>query len=144
MDGTVIGDAVNLASRLEGLTNKYKVAVLISERTFRGLKDVDRFAVRLIDRVRVKGKHDPVTIYEVFSSDPARIKDGKLATKRDFEQAIGLYQLKQFSEAKKAFQECLAACPEDSVAEAYIERCAHFIEAGVDEDWDGVYNLDSK
>ena len=122
----------------------YKVSLLISERTFRGLKDVDRYAVRLLDRVRVKGKTDPVTIYDVFSSDPAELRERKLATKHDFERAIGLYQLKQFPEAKSLFQKCLAACPEDSVAEAYIERCAHFIEVGVDENWDGVLNLDSK
>ncbi len=144
MDGTVISDAVNLASRIEGMTKMYKVTLIISERTFRGLKDVNRFAVRLLDRVRVKGKTDPVTIYEVFSGDAPDVWEKKIATKRDFEQAIGLYQLKQFEAAKKLFERCLLIYPGDQAAEFYIERCNEFIASGVDENWDGVLNLDSK
>ncbi|MGD0005372.1 MAG: adenylate/guanylate cyclase domain-containing protein [Anaerolineaceae bacterium] len=144
MDGTVISDAVNLASRIEGMTKMYKVTLLISESTFRGLKDINRFAVRLLDRVRVKGKTDPVTIYEVFSGEPPDVWEKKLATKRDFEQAVGLYQLKQFQSAKRLFEKCLLIYPTDRAAEFYIERCNHFIDVGVDEDWDGVLNLDSK
>ncbi len=144
MDGTVISDAVNLASRIEGMTKMYKVTLIISERTFRGLKDVNRFAVRLLDHVRVKGKTDPVTIYEVFSGDAPDVWEKKLATKRDFEQAIGLYQLKQFEAAKKLFERCLQIYPDDRAAEFYIERCNQFIASGVDENWDGVLNLDNK
>ncbi len=144
MDGTVISDAVNLASRVEGMTKMYKVTLLITEQTFRGLKDINRFAVRLLDRVRVKGKTDPVTIYEVFSGDPPEVWEKKLAIKRDFEQAVGLYQLKQFQPAKMLFEKCLVIYPKDRAAEFYIERCTNFIENGVDEDWDGVLNLDSK
>ena len=144
MDGTVISDAVNLASRIEGMTKMYNVTLIISERTFRGIKDTNRFALRLLDRVRVKGKADPVTVYEVFSGDPPDVWEKKLATKRDFEQAIGLYQLKQFQSAKKLFEKCLMIYPNDRAAEFYIERCSHFIDVGVDENWDGVFNLDSK
>lgn len=144
MDGTVISDAVNVASRIEGMTKMYKVTLLVSERTFRGLKDVSRFSVRLLDHVRVKGKADPITIYELFSGDPPDVREKKLATKRDFEQAVGLYQLKQFQPAKRLFEKCLVTYPKDRAAEFYIERCNHFIDVGVDEDWDGVLNLDSK
>jgi class 3 adenylate cyclase len=144
MDGTVISDAVNLASRIEGMTKIYNATLIISERTFRGLKDVDRFGVRLLDRVRVKGKTDPVTIYEVFSGGAPNVWEKKLATKRDFEQAIGLYQLKQFQHAKSLFEKCLVIYPGDGAAKFYIERCKHFIDDGVDEAWDGVLNLDSK
>ena len=144
MDGTVVSDAVNLANRIEGMTKMYKVTLIISERTFRGLKDADRFDLRLLDRVRVKGKTDPVTIYEVFSGDTPDVREKKLATKRDFEQAIGLYQLKQFQPAKSLFERCLVIYPDDGAAKFYIERCKHFIDDGIDKDWDGVLNLDSK
>jgi class 3 adenylate cyclase len=144
MDGTVISDAVNLASRIEGMTKIYRASLLVSERTFRGIKDVNRFSVRLLDRVRVKGKTDPVTLYEVFSGDSPDVRSKKLATKRDFEQAIGLYQLKQFQPAKRLFEKCLAVYPGDRVAELYIERCNQFVENGVNDDWDGVFNLDIK
>ncbi|MDR3576063.1 MAG: adenylate/guanylate cyclase domain-containing protein [Anaerolineaceae bacterium] len=144
MDGTVVSDAVNLASRIEGMTKIYEVTLVISERTFRGLKDADRFAMRLLDRVRVKGKTDPVTIYEVFSGDTPDVLEKKIATKRDFEQAIGLYQLKQFQSAKSLFEKCLVIYPNDRAAKFYIERCNNFINNGIENDWDGVLNLDSK
>jgi class 3 adenylate cyclase len=144
MDGTVISDAVNVASRIEGLTKLYKVTLLISEHTYRSLKNTNRFSVRLLDHVRVKGKSDPIIIYDVFSGDPQDIKEKKLATKRNFEQAIGLYQLKQFQPAKRMFEKCLQLNPNDRATEYYIERCAHFIDVGVEADWDGVLNLESK
>jgi class 3 adenylate cyclase len=144
MDGTVISDAVNVASRLEGLTKMYEVTLIISERTFRSIKDSSRFLVRLLDHVRMKGKAEPITIYEVFSGDPPDIREKKLASKRVFEQAIGLYQLKQFLPAKKLFEKCLETYPKDRPAAFYIERCNNFINVGVDENWDGVLNLDSK
>jgi class 3 adenylate cyclase len=144
MDGTVISDAVNLASRIEGMTKMYNASLVVSERTLLGFKDISRYSIRLLDRVRVKGKTDPITIYEVFSGDPTEVRKKKLATKRDFEQAIGLFQLKQFQPAKSLFEKCLAIYPKDRPVELYIERCKHFLEVGVDEDWDGVFNLDSK
>jgi class 3 adenylate cyclase len=66
MDSTVISDAVNLASRIEGKTKEYEVALLISEDTYNQLGDPDRYAIRMIDRVRVRGKTKPVALYEVF------------------------------------------------------------------------------
>ena len=65
MDTTVIGDTVNLASRLEGLTREYRVKVLVSEFTYKTLGDSDRFNFRELDLVRVKGKQRPVRIYEL-------------------------------------------------------------------------------
>ncbi len=141
MDGTVISDAVNVASRLEGLTKPYGVTLLISESTYRGLAEPERYMVRLMDRVQVKGKTAAVTVYEVFSGDAAEIQAKKLAIKQDFEDAIGLYQLQQFFEAKELFQKCLAIYAEDKAPQMYIERCDYYLKFGVDEDWDGVLQM---
>ncbi|MDE5112450.1 MAG: PAS domain S-box protein, partial [Trichodesmium sp. St7_bin2_1] len=78
MDGTVISDAVNLASRVERLTKNYGVSLLITQQTFARLTQVQDYAIRSIDTVQVKGKSQKVTIYEVFDADPPVVKEGKL------------------------------------------------------------------
>jgi class 3 adenylate cyclase len=144
MDGTVVSDTVNLASRIEGMTKMYNVRVLVSENTLSGLKDVDRYSIRLLDHVRVKGKANQVTIYEVFNGDAPEIVEKKLAIKETFERGVRLYQLKQFQAAKNLFDQCLETFPEDKATEFYIERCNRIIHIGIDDDWDGVLTLDSK
>jgi predicted ATPase/class 3 adenylate cyclase/GAF domain-containing protein len=79
MDGTVISDAVNLASRTEGLTKNYGVSLLITHETFKRLRNPRDYAIRRIDEVKVKGKSEYVTIYEVFDADPPELKAAKLA-----------------------------------------------------------------
>jgi len=123
MDSTVISDTVNLASRIEGLTKEYGVSLLISHHTFSQLEDANQYAFRLIDRVKVKGKSTDVSVYEVFDSDPPKIRDSKLATKFAFEQALLLYNLHSFSEAEQLLEDCLRLNPDDRVAQVYLERC---------------------
>lgn len=123
MNSTVISDAVNLASRLEGLTKDYGVSLLISHNTYLALNNVNDYAIRLIDRVKVKGKSEMVTVYEVFDADLPEIKDAKLKTKTIFEQAILLYYQKEFQKAAQIFEECLRIVPEDKVIYIYLERC---------------------
>ncbi len=123
MNGTVISDAVNLASRIEGLTKNYGVALLISHHTFLLLQDPNDYNIRLIDRVQVKGKSGYVSIFEVFDADLPEIRTGKLKTKVTFEQAVLLASQKQLTEAAKLFQECLVINPHDHVAKIYWERC---------------------
>ncbi len=123
MNGTVISDAVNLASRLEGLTKNYGVSLLISHHTFLALKNVNDYAIRLIDRVKVKGKSEMVTVYEVFDADLPEVKEAKLVTKPIFEKAMLLYSNAAFAEAARLFKECLHELPADKVAQIYLERC---------------------
>ncbi|EDN65142.1 adenylate/guanylate cyclase [Beggiatoa sp. PS] len=80
MDGTVISDAVNLASRIEGMTKMYGAALLISEETYARLNDVSQYAIRTVDRVKVKGKSEPVTVYEVFDGDAPHLIELKINT----------------------------------------------------------------
>ncbi|MBD1805966.1 AAA family ATPase [Microcoleus sp. FACHB-SPT15] len=123
MDTTVISDAVNLASRLEGLTKKYGVSMLISHWTFAQLEDVNQYAFRIIDRVQVKGKSADVSVYEVFDADPPKLREGKLITKTAFEEALLHYNLHSFTCAARLFEEVLRLNPEDRVAQIYLKRC---------------------
>ncbi|MGL5062478.1 MAG: adenylate/guanylate cyclase domain-containing protein [Microcoleus sp.] len=123
MDGTVIGDAVNLASRLEGLTKQYGVPLLISNRTFMALKNPENYHIRSIDRARVKGKSEWVGVYEVFDADLPELRAGKLANKTDFERAIVAYHGSNIEEAMRLFKQCLQVNPEDMVAKMYLQLC---------------------
>lgn len=123
MDSTVISDTVNLASRIEGLTKEYGVSLLISHYTFSQLQNANDYAFRLIDRVKVKGKSAAVSVYEVFDADSPKLRDGKLATKTAFEEALLLYHLHEFGKAAQLFEDCLRLNPEDTVAQIYLMRC---------------------
>ncbi len=144
MDGTVISDAVNVASRLEGLTKLYGVPLVISGSTYSGLVNPEHYMLRLVDRVKVKGKSEPITVYEVFDGDPVQLGARKMSKKREFEDGINLFQLRKFNSARKLFAECLRFNPEDKAAAMYIERCDYYMKFGLDDEWDGVYSMTHK
>ena len=138
MDGTVISDAVNLASRIESLTKLYGVEILITETIYRSIESPDNYPIRLIDKVKVKGRQERIIIYEIFSNDPENIQALKSATKTDFEQAIVLYQIKEFEKAKHLFKKCLTRIPDDKPVQLYIERCERHLAEDVPSDGSGM------
>jgi PAS domain S-box-containing protein len=123
MDGTVISDAVNLASRVESLTKNYGVALLITQPTYSRLKNPSQYAIRTLDTVKVKGKSEAVTVYEVFDADGPEIKAGKLATLELFAEALAIYSQGKFAEAARLFSECWRQNQGDRAAKIYWERC---------------------
>lgn len=122
MDSSVVSDAVNLASRIESLTKRYGVGILISENTFCSLKDPTRYLARIIDRVTLKGITKAVVIHEVFHADLPEVKEAKQATRTKFDEAIALYHSNQFTAAQKIFREIYALSPEDRVVQHYLQR----------------------
>ncbi len=130
MEGTVISDAVNLASRIEQLTKAYKTPLLISEKTYSGLPDPGKFCIRFLDRVKVKGKSQGIAVYEVFDADSPAVREGKIKTQEIFEKAWSLYGQKDLSGARGLFEECLAENPGDTVAKIYVERCLNPVRSG--------------
>lgn len=144
MDGTVVSDAVNLASRIEGLTKMYGTSIIISQDTLIKLEDPGRYNYRFLDVVKVKGKKEAVYIFEVLDGEPAKIKQLKIETKPDFGKGLQLYKSKQFVEALKHFRNVLALNPKDHAAKLYVARCLNIIDFGIPEDWDGVETIKDK
>ncbi len=141
MDYTIMGDAVNLASRLEGANKMYDTYLMISESTYeRCASEVD---VRELDTIRVVGKSDPVTVYELLerkNQTESRMAD--LA--EQFASALARYKDGDYQQALAGFRRCAETFPDDGATRTYIARCEQYIERPPPEDWDRVFNLLAK
>jgi len=142
MDFTIIGDGVNLASRLESACKQYGVKILISEFTMRKLKGTYR--MREIDLVVVKGKTQPVAIYEVMSYHNRETFPGLGEVLGLFKDGLWAYRARKWDAAIKLFNECLAINPNDKPSSIYIERAQLLKQNPPPEDWSGVWVMASK
>jgi len=127
MDATVISDAVNLASRIEGLTKQFETTILISEQTLFRLTDPSKYKYRMLDQVHVKGKQEPVAIFEIFDGDPPEEFSMKCVMQRSFEHAVQNFQNKMYPDAIKIFRKILDVNPSDTQAKIYLERSERYI-----------------
>lgn len=132
MDVTVIGDAVNLAARLERITREWDVPLLISDHTLLSLNDPAPFVIRFIDRLQVRGKQETQSIYEVCDADPAPLRHAKRQTRRLFETALACFHLGYPDDASDMLSQCLDAAPEDRPARIYLARCQQASTGPVD------------
>ena len=137
---TVMGDNVNLASRLEGMTKQYRSRIIISESTYDQV--ADQFVAREVDRIRVKGKKLPVVIYELLAKISEADAYAPLLTK--YNAALDVYRSQNWPEATGMFGELLAAYPDDGPTQVLLQRCVEFLEEAPEPDWDGVYVMKSK
>jgi adenylate cyclase len=142
MDFTVIGDGVNLASRLEGANKPYGTQLLISEFTKRILQG--SYLLREVDLIRVKGKNAPVGIFEVMDHYDLGQLPHLTELLSTYQAGLEHYRRKEWHQAKQIFSEVLLMHPNDSVSRLYKERCFHFIEHPPGDDWDGVWTMKSK
>lgn len=130
MDGTVISDAVNVSSRLEELTKTYGVPLLISEHTLHCLEDPQRYQMRFIDRLRLKGKNEPQSVYEIYDTDPLPLRQAKARNKAQFEEALAYYHLRDIPQARSRLLACTADAPGDIPARIYLDRCDEYMRSG--------------
>jgi adenylate cyclase len=137
---TVIGDAVNLGSRLEGLTKYYGVKLIVSESTANGLDGIE---LRRLDRVKVKGKHEPVTIYEPVGKS-AELPAERIDEISASNEALDYYFAGNWEKARAAFRLLLDSVPGCRLYTLYLERIDALQSQGITEGWDGVFEHTSK
>ena len=162
-ESTVISDAVNTASRMEGLTKVFGAAIILSERTMAGLLDdfpsssklsVDSklldngklssnrdFAYRYLGKVKVKGKDKAIKIYDLYEGETVSIRELKAQTKVLFEEGINHYFNRQFGKAAECFKQVLLINENDKAAQYYLDKSVSYIVNGVEEEWNGVEEM---
>ncbi|HET9869641.1 MAG TPA: adenylate/guanylate cyclase domain-containing protein, partial [bacterium] len=138
---TLIGDAVNLGSRLEGTTKEYKVSIIISETTYEEVK-ADMLC-RELDLIQVKGKTKPIRIYELVDHRLKGAGEKELRV-RTFEAGLAHYRARRFDEASGEFKNCLQMDPKDGPAAIFLERCRILKQNPPPADWDGVFIMKTK
>jgi adenylate cyclase len=140
-DYTVLGDSVNLASRLEGLNKEYGTTLIVSKATLDQTGDV--FHERFLDLVAVKGKREPVEVFEILDAERLPgIHTGPALSAYD--EGVQLYRERDWLGAAAKFQEALRLSPDDGPAAVYLRRCEDLLHDPPPVDWDGVYVMTRK
>lgn len=146
MNYTMMGDTVNLASRLEASSKQYGVYIQVAEKTYEKVKDL--FEWRTLDYVTVKGKKLPVRVYELLA-EKGELDDNTIEMLKLFHKGLELYNNQKWGEALNKFE--ASAVMEDEFpfrpttpSKVYIIRCKHFKENPPDKDWDGIWKLTAK
>nr|MCS5553346.1 CHASE2 domain-containing protein [SAR324 cluster bacterium] len=141
MDYTMMGDVVNLAARLEGVNKFYQTFTMIPQSTYELAKDdID---TRQLDVIRVVGKKEPISVYEVLERKNQTSSE-KSGVVEKYLKALKLYEERNFADASKEFEKVLAIDPDDGPSKTYVKRCGVFLETPPEKDWDGVYTFTEK
>ncbi len=138
---TAMGDAVNLASRLEGMNKEYGTNILVTEATYTAARDAG-FVFRELDLIRVKGKMQPVAIYELVAERDAQPSPAERMEL--FSRGRTCYQQRQWQQAQALFEELLKRWPDDGPARTFWKRCQEYLFEEPEAAWDGVFVMTHK
>ena len=142
MELTIIGDSVNLASRLEGLTKEYGLELLLGESAADLVADI--FPLQLVDLVRVKGKTQPIRVYTVLGGARETLPENLRTYLARHTDALQHYRSRDFTAAIASFRAALESRPGDPLVKIYIERCEAMREKPPGPEWDGVFVMTKK
>jgi adenylate cyclase len=142
MEFTAIGDGVNLGSRLEAASKQYGTDVIISESTY--LSCGDRITVRELDCIRVKGKENPIRVYELLGLSCDPLPDSVARIVEHYHKARAHYLNRKFASANSEFGQVLELDPHNKAALVHLNRCQYFLQYPPGEEWDGVWTMTEK
>jgi len=144
---TALGDTVNLSSRLEGLNKDYGTHIIVNETTYAATRDA-KFVYRELDLIRVKGKNQPVMIYELIGRAGEETLYGSIANVQSrveqFARGRTLYRARRWEEAQHVFQVMIDKWPDDGPARTYWKRCQEYLFDEPPSGWDGVFTMTHK
>jgi adenylate cyclase len=142
---TALGDIVNLSSRIEGLNKEYATHILLSDTTYAAVED-PLLVFRELDLIRVKGKSQPVTLYELVAARGTPEGDAPDLEQHleFFAQGRACYRERRWQDAQIVFEKLLERWPDDGPGRMYLNRCKEYLVAGPEENWDGVYVMTHK
>ncbi len=141
MDYTMMGDAVNLAARLEGANKFYGTDTMISEFTYDQVRDM--VEVRELDRIRVVGKREAVSVYQLLERKGG-LDAAQRALLESYQKGLEAYKARDFQAAIEAFRHTLTLMENDGPSKTYLARCTEYLANPPPPDWDGVYELTEK
>ena len=141
MDYTVMGDSVNLASRLEGANKFYSTGIMISE--FTRADAGDAIEVRQLDRIRVVGKEEPIVVYELLARKGELDSDTRDMLEK-YDAGLDHFKEREWDKARSLFRAGLKIIPGDGPCATYVERCTKFMKSPPSRNWDGVYRMKTK
>jgi adenylate cyclase len=144
MQGDAFSDNVNLTARLEGLTKFYGVSLLLSQQALDHLSHPEDYQIRFLDRAIVKGRNEPIGVYEVLDAETEAVRSLKLQTRPAFEQGLENYRDGDLAGATTHFNKVLSVNPADKTAKLYLERVELLSDRGVPQDWNGVWTFSEK
>lgn len=145
-ESTVISDAVNIASRMEGLTKIFGASTILSEKTLieyiENPSDTNtQFQYRYLGRVKVKGKENAIKIYDLYEGDSDVVKNFKKQTKLKFEEGLNYYFSKAFGKSADCFKDILKINGKDKAAQYYLDKSVNNLLKGVEDNWNGVEEM---
>jgi class 3 adenylate cyclase/CheY-like chemotaxis protein len=143
IQGDAFSDNVNLTARLEGLTKVYGSAMLISGQTIEHLSTPESYQFRFLANTLVKGRTEPIAVYEVLDAETEAVRELKLKTLPQFEQGIHHYRARAFTDARACFEQVLAIHPDDQTAQLYCDRIDRLSE-GIPEDWQEAWSINPR
>jgi class 3 adenylate cyclase len=144
MDSTAIGDAVNLASRIEGMTKMYGVPILASIDTLNALEDRSVYRARFVDNVMAKGKQEPIQIWQVIGNSTEDVSQNYFAMLLAYNDGIRFYRERNIVLAKERFERALKLEPSDRVSEIYLERCVRYLATDDEQHIADIAKLEMK
>lgn len=144
MDSTAIGDAVNLASRIEGMTKMYGTAVLATIDTLNALEDSSIYRTRFVDNVMAKGKNEPIQIWQVIGKSGDDVPAHYFSMLMAYNEGIAFYRERKINQARERFERALTLDAADRVSEIYLERCVRYLATGDEQHIANIAKLEVK